>query len=96
MVEALSGAYEIKKPTQLIVKARHKMRKHLTTATIILLLASVGTMLSPITSDAKSPKMMTVHTPSGKTVQLRTMKIGGQMMILVPMSMACDVFHVYC
>jgi hypothetical protein len=40
--------------------------------------------------------MMTVQTRSGKTVQLRTMKIGGQMMILVPMSMACDVFHVYC
>jgi hypothetical protein len=39
---------------------------------------------------------MSVRTPSGRTVQLRTMKVGGQMMILVPMSMACDVFHVYC
>ncbi|MFY9840036.1 MAG: hypothetical protein WAK55_26920 [Xanthobacteraceae bacterium] len=39
---------------------------------------------------------MSVQTPSGKTVQLRTMKIRGQMMILVPMSMSCDVFHVYC
>jgi hypothetical protein len=72
------------------------MRKHLKTAIIMLLLVSAGTTLTPITVDAKTSKMMTVKTPSGKTVQLRTMKIGGQMMILVPMSMACDVFHVYC
>jgi hypothetical protein len=78
------------------VKAGHKMRKHLKTAIIMLLLVSAGTMLTPITVDAKTSKMMSVRTPSGKTVQLRTMKIGGQMMILVPMSMACDVFHVYC
>ena len=43
-----------------------------------------------------APGRMSVQTPSGKTVQLRTMKIRGQMMILVPMSMSCDVFHVYC
>jgi len=72
------------------------MRKHLKTAIIIFLLVSAGTMLTPIMVDAKTSKMMSVRTPSGKTVQLRTMKIGGQMMILVPMSMACDVFHVYC
>jgi hypothetical protein len=72
------------------------MKKHLKAAAIILLLASVGTMVDPITSDAKTSKMMSVRTPSGRTVQLRTMKVGGQMMILVPMSMACDVFHVYC
>lgn len=40
--------------------------------------------------------IMSVQTPSEKTVQLRTMKIRGQMMILVPMYMACDVFHVSC
>ena len=72
------------------------MKKHLKAAAIILLLASVGTIVGPITSDAKTSKMMSVQTPSGRTVQLRTMKVGGQTMILVPMSMACDVFHVYC
>jgi len=63
-----------------------------------LSLLTAAALLAPITSDAKTskPKMMSVQTPSGKTVQLRTMKIGGQMMILVPMSMACDVFHVSC
>ena len=70
------------------------MGKHLKTATIILLLASVGMRLGPITSDAKSSKMMSIRTPSGKTVQLQTMKIGDRTMILVPMSMACDMFHV--
>jgi hypothetical protein len=40
--------------------------------------------------------MMSVQTPSGKTVELRTMKIHGHMMILVPIEMACDVFHVDC
>ena len=65
------------------------MTKHLRTPTIILLLASIGTILAPITSDAK---MMSAQTFTGKTVQLRTMKIHGQTMILVPMSMACDTF----
>jgi copper(I)-binding protein len=68
------------------------MRKHLKTATIILLLASVGTMLAPITADAKTPKMVSVKTDNGKTVQLHTMKVHGQMMILVPMDMGCEVF----
>ena len=43
-----------------------------------------------------NPGFMTVQTPSGKTAQLRTMKVHGRMMILVPMEMSCDVFHVYC
>jgi hypothetical protein len=41
---------------------------------------------------AGNPGFMTVQTPSGKTVQLRTMKVHGQMMILVPMDMGCEVF----
>ena len=53
-------------------------------------------LLAPITAEAKTSHMMSVQTPSGKTVQLRTMKVHGQMMILVPMDMACDVFHVNC
>ena len=72
------------------------MTKHLKTATVVLLLASVGAMLAPITSEARTtPRMVSVQTTQGKTVQLRTMKVGGEMMILVPMSMACDVFHTY-
>jgi hypothetical protein len=43
-----------------------------------------------------NPGFIQYQTPSGKTVQLRTMKVHGQMMILVPMYMSCDVFHVYC
>jgi hypothetical protein len=57
---------------------------------------TAAALLAPVTSEAKTSRMMSVQTSSGKTVQLRTTKIGGQMMILVPMSMACDVFHVYC
>ena len=53
-------------------------------------------LLAPITADAKTSHMMSVQTPNGKIVQLRTMKVHGQMMILVPMDMACDVFHVNC
>ena len=61
----------------------------------LCLLAAVA-LLAPITADAKTSHMLSVQTPSGKTVQLRTMKVHGQMMILVPMDMACDVFHVNC
>ena len=43
-----------------------------------------------------NPGFIQYQMPSGKTVQLRTMKIRGHMMILVPMYMACDVFHVSC
>lgn len=60
--------------------------------TLSLSLLAASALLAPMTSDAKTLKMMSVQTHSGKTVQLRTMKIGGQMMILVPMSMACEVF----
>ena len=59
-------------------------------------LFTAAALLVPITANAKTSHMMSVQTPSGKTVQLRTMKVHGQMMILVPMDMACDVFHVYC
>jgi hypothetical protein len=45
---------------------------------------------------AGNPGFMTVQTPSGKTVELRTMKVHGRTMILLPMDMSCDVFHVYC
>jgi hypothetical protein len=61
-----------------------------------LCLLTAAALLAPITADAKTSHMMSVQTPSGKTVQLRTMKVHGQMMILVPMDMACDVFHVNC
>jgi hypothetical protein len=72
------------------------MTKHLKTATVALLLASVGAALAPITSEARTtPRMVSAQTTQGKTVQLRTMKVVGEMMILVPMSMACDVFHTY-
>jgi hypothetical protein len=47
----------------------------------------------PATSEAKSPKSVSVQTQSGKTVTLRTMRVGGKMMVLVPMDTACDVFH---
>ena len=43
-----------------------------------------------------NPGFIPFQTHSGKTVELRTMKIRGHMMILVPMYMACDVFHVTC
>jgi hypothetical protein len=46
-------------------------------------------MLAPITSEAK---MITAQTQSGKTVHLRTMKVHGQTMVLLPMDMACDMF----
>jgi len=51
-------------------------------------------LLAPITADAKTPKMVPVQMHNGKTVQLQlhTMKVHGQMMILVPMDMACEVF----
>ena len=42
------------------------------------------------------PGPITVQTQSGKTVQLRTMKIGGHKMIVVPMEMACDLLRFEC
>ena len=52
-------------------------------------------LLAPITANAKTSHTMSVQI-GGKTVELRTMKVHGQMMILVPMDMSCDVFHVNC
>ena len=49
-------------------------------------------LLAPIAADAKTPKMVSVQTENGKNVQLHTMKVHGQMMILVPMDMGCEVF----
>jgi len=63
---------------------------------LLLSLLAAAALLAPITADAKASHMMSVQTPSGKTVELRTMNVHGQMMILVPMDMACDVFHVNC
>jgi hypothetical protein len=54
-----------------------------------LSLLVAAAMLAPITSEAK---MITAQTQSGKTVHLRTMKVHGQTMILLPMDMACDMF----
>jgi hypothetical protein len=45
---------------------------------------------------AGNPGFIEYKMPSGQTVKLRTMKHRGQMMVLVPMSMSCDVFHVNC
>jgi hypothetical protein len=54
-----------------------------------LSLLVAAAMLAPITSEAK---MITAQTQSGKTVHLRTMKVHGQTMMLLPMDMACDMF----
>ena len=45
---------------------------------------------------AGNPGFIEYKMPSGQTVQLRTTKIRGHRMVLVPMSMSCDVFHVNC
>jgi hypothetical protein len=58
-----------------------------------VLLFVTAVFFIPVTSEAKSPKSVTVQTQSGKTVTLRTMRVGGKMMVLVPMDTACDVFH---
>ena len=57
-----------------------------------LCLLTAAALLAPITADAKTPKMVPVQTQNGKTVQLHTMKVHGQMMIVVPMDRACEVF----
>jgi hypothetical protein len=46
-----------------------------------LCLFTAAALLVPITANAKTSHMMSVQTPSGKTVQLRTMKVHGQMMM---------------
>jgi len=45
---------------------------------------------------AGNPGFIEYKMPSGQTVQLRTTKVRGHRMVLVPMSMSCDVFHVNC
>jgi hypothetical protein len=42
------------------------------------------------------PGSITVQTQSGKTMQLRTMKIRGHKMIVVPMEMSCDLLRYAC
>ena len=54
-----------------------------------LSLLVAAAMLAPITSEAK---IITAQTQSGKTVHLRTMKVHGQTMVVLPMDMACDMF----
>jgi hypothetical protein len=49
---------------------------------------------NPITNPV--PGSIEYKMPSGQTVKFRTAKVRGHMMVLVPMSMACDVFHVNC
>ena len=43
-----------------------------------------------------NPGFIEYKMPSGQTVQLRTTTVRGHRMVLVPMSMSCDVFHVNC
>ena len=43
-----------------------------------------------------NPDFIPFQTSSGKTVRFRAMKIHGHKMIVVPMDMACDVFHAHC
>jgi hypothetical protein len=45
---------------------------------------------------AGNPGFIEYKMPSGQTVKLRTTKVHGHMMVMVPMSMSCDVFHVNC
>jgi hypothetical protein len=45
---------------------------------------------------AGNPGFIEYKMPSGQTVKLRTTKVRGHMMVMVPMSMSCDVFHVNC
>ncbi len=61
---------------------------------MFVLLLAAAAIFVPATSDAqKRSHTVTVQTNSGKTMELRMRRIGGQMMVLVPMSAACDVFH---
>jgi hypothetical protein len=54
---------------------------------------AAGLLFAPLGSQANAAShMVTIQTESGKSMQLRMMKIGGEMMILVPQSSACTVF----
>ena len=43
-----------------------------------------------------NPGFIEYKMPSGQTVKMRTTKVRGHKMVLVPMDVACDVFHVTC
>ena len=43
-----------------------------------------------------NPGFIEYKMPSGQTVKMRTTKVRGHKMVLVPMEVACDVFHVTC
>ena len=45
---------------------------------------------------ATNPGFIEYKMPSGQTVKMRTTKVRGHKMVLVPMEVACDVFHVTC
>jgi hypothetical protein len=53
--------------------------------------------LPPVAGGAGgNPGFIEYKMPSGQTMKLRTTKVRGHMMVMVPMSMSCDVFHVNC
>jgi len=43
-----------------------------------------------------NPGFIEYKMPSGQTVKMQTTKVRGHKMVLVPMEVACDVFHVTC
>ena len=45
---------------------------------------------------ATNPGFIEYKMPSGQTVKMRTTKVRGHRMVLVPMEVACDVFKVSC
>ena len=45
---------------------------------------------------ATNPGFIEYKMPSGQTVKMRTTKVRGLQLVVVPMEVACDVFHVTC
>jgi len=43
-----------------------------------------------------NPGFIEYKMPSGQTMKMRITKVRGHKMVLVPMDVACDVFHVTC
>ena len=43
-----------------------------------------------------NPGFIEYKMPSGQTMKMRITKVRGHKMVLVPMEVACDVFHVTC
>ena len=43
-----------------------------------------------------TPGFIEYKMPSGQTMKMRITKVRGHKMVLVPMDVACDVFHVTC